>query len=86
MKGNFPGVRIPLSAPNLYGFVQSKPYINLLLILLLVFSFVKTNSTDLSLTSFFGVAVKILNLIKLLCEVNKMIGKNVVVVVGVTRG
>ena len=76
------GVRIPLPAPNICGFDQTKPHINLLL--LLVFSCVETNSTDVSLAAFLDVAIKIMNLIKLLCEVKKMIGKNVVVVVGVT--
>ena len=79
-------VRIPPPAPNICGFEQTKPHINLLLILLLVFSGVETNSTDVSLAAFLDVAIKIMNLIKLLCEVKKMIGKNVVVVVGVTWG
>ena len=47
-----------------------------------MFSGVETNSTDVSLAAFLDVAIKIMNLIKLLCEVKKMIGKNVVVVVG----
>ena len=51
-----------------------------------MFSGVETNSTDVSLTAFLDVAIKIMNFIKLLCEVEKMIGKNVVVVVGVTWG
>ena len=59
----------------------------MLLIFLLVFYFDETNlATKIPLSTVFEWMKKILEIIKLFCEMSEMTGTNVVVVVGATMG